>query len=66
MIHIKHFTSDRDGKNPNWKAAEDWIQNLPRDPNLRLDIISVKAYPTGAQHNLVLVVDDRIAPAKQV
>lgn len=77
MIVIKHFLSDRDGKTPNWKAAEDWLNNIfinaehlgqamQSPTEFRARLIETKAYPSGPSHNLILIVEDGIPEGKKV
>jgi hypothetical protein len=53
MIQIKHFKEGRTDRAPDWPAAKEFLKALNK-----AQILGVSAYPTGADHNLVVVYDD--------
>lgn len=53
MIQIKHFKEIRTEKAPDWPAAKELLKGLNR-----AQVLGVSAYPTGPDHNLVVIYDD--------
>jgi hypothetical protein len=53
MIQIKHFKEVRGEKTPDWPTAKEFLKSLNKS-----QILGISAYPTGADHNLIVVYDD--------
>ena len=53
MINVKHFKEERTDQSPRWADAGKFMSEIGRER-----IISVNSYPTGPQHNLVVVYEE--------
>jgi len=74
MIQMKHFRSERTDGTPNWRDVETYLNQFdlgeltlagaPSKP--RAQILQMKAYPSGAHHNIVIMLSIENTEAKQV
>lgn len=63
MIHINHFKESRTEKPATWAEAEKFMNEkklVAMSGSLMVTphVISINVYPTGPDHNMVLVWDD--------
>jgi hypothetical protein len=59
MIMVKHFKEERVTEAPRWKAVEKFLNEEGPDRK----ILHITGYPTGPDHNLIVIYEETEVPA---
>lgn len=54
MIKVKHFKELRDTETPKWREVQKFLD----DEGFERKILNLTGYPTGPDHNLVVIYEE--------